>query len=295
MNDAAITWHPAPSAVRIKLPANATDAHCHVFGPAARFPYDPTSKFVPGDAPKERLFALHDAIGIDQCVIVQSGCHGYDNSVVADAIAARPDSYLGVALAPPDVSDAEIKRLSQNGFVGVRFNYMAHLAPGASAAQLRDLAPRLANAGWHLQVHMEAGLIPELAPTLSELPVDVVIDHMARIDAALGVEHTHFSKLLSLMENSHMWIKVSGVDRASHELPPYSDAVPFARRLVEMFSDRVLWGTDWPHPNHHAGPPDDGELVNILPEIAPSDELLQGLMVDNPERLYRFSSRTHRL
>ncbi len=300
MNDAAITWHRAPSAPRVKLPAGATDTHCHVFGPIARFPHDPTSTFQPGDAPKERLFALHDAMGIERCVIVQSGCHGFDNRAVADAIAARPHRYLGVALAPPDVSDAEIKRLSGEGFVGVRFNYMAHLAPGATAAQLRELAPRLAKAGWHLQVHMQASLIAELAPVLAELPVDIVIDHMGRIDAALGLEHAHFSQLLKLLEKPHIWVKVSGVDRASKMQPspqepyPYSDAVPFARRLVEMFSDRVLWGTDWPHPNHHAGPPDDGQLVNILPEIAPSAALLRGLMVVNPGRLYRFSSRTQR-
>lgn len=291
MNDKPITWNPAPSASKVKLPAGATDTHCHVFGPIDRFPYDPNNKYQPGDAPKESLFALHDAMGIERCVIVQSGCHGFDNTVVADAIAARPGNYLGVALAPPDVSDEKILRLSGEGFVGLRFNYMAHLAQGATPDQLRALAPRLANAGWHLQVHMESGLIAELAPVLAELPVDVVIDHMGRVDARLGLEHPHFLDLLRLMEKPHVWVKVSGVDRASHQAAPYNDAVPFARQLVETFPDRVLWGTDWPHPNHHAGPPDDGELVNILPAIAPNDDLMRRLLVDNPERLYRFSAR----
>jgi 2-pyrone-4,6-dicarboxylate lactonase len=291
VNDKPITWNPEPSASKVKLPAGATDAHCHVFGPIDRFPYDPNNKYQPGDAPKESLFALHDAMGIERCVIVQSGCHGFDNAVVADAIATRPGNYLGVALAPPDVSDEEILRLSGEGFVGLRFNYMAHLTPGATPDQLRALAPRLANAGWNLQLHMESSLIAELAPVLAELPVDVVIDHMGRIDAALGLEHSHFLELLRLMENPHVWVKVSGVDRASHEPAPYRDAVPFARQLVETFPDRVLWGTDWPHPNHHAGPPDDGELVNILPAIAPNDDLMRRLLVDNPDRLYQFSSR----
>lgn len=288
MNTAAITWNPAPSKPKIALPYGATDRHCHVFGPTNRFPYASDSRFRPGDAPKENPFALHDLLGIERCVIVQSGCHGHDNSVVADAIAARPGRYLGIALAPPEISDNNIVKLQAQGFRSLRFNYMSHLAPGATEDQLKALAPRLAKAGWHLLIHMEAALIAQMARTIAALPVPVVIDHMGRIDASEGPDHAPFAALMRLAEQAHVWVKVSGSERASRQEPPYADATPFARRLVEAFPDRVLWGTDWPHPNYRAAPPDDGILTDLLSEIAPSYEHVRKLMVENPMRLYRF-------
>jgi 2-pyrone-4,6-dicarboxylate lactonase len=289
MNDAPITWHPAPSTPTISLPPGATDAHCHVFGPSARFPFAEESRLKPGDAPKERLFALHDMIGIERCVIVQSAVHGFDNAAAADAIAARPGRYLGIALAPPDISAEAIAALHEQGFRGIRYNYMAHLAPGATMDDLQALAPRLADAGWHLQVHMEAALIEALAPTFAALPVPVVVDHMGRIDASAGPDQAPFAALMRLMKNENIWVKVSGCERASRQDPPYADALPFARRLVESFPDRVLWGTDWPHPNFRAEPPDDGVLVDLLPGIARTGALMRALLVDNPMRLYRFA------
>lgn len=288
MNDAPITWHAAPSRPELTLPKGATDCHVHVFGPTAVFPYAPESGFKPGDAPKERLFALHDMLGIDRCVIVQSGCHGFDNSVVADAMAARPGRYLGVALTPPDVSDADLVALYAQGFRAVRFNYMSHLAPGATTDQLRALAPRLAACGMHLLVHMEDKLIADLAPVLSSLPVPVVIDHMGRIDASRGMDQDPFNALLRLGEHEHVWIKVSGSERCSRRDAPYADATPFARRLVEVYPDRTIWGTDWPHPNFRAAPPDDGVLVDLLRDICPDAAALERLLVTNPARLYDF-------
>ncbi|MCR4265168.1 amidohydrolase [Nitratireductor sp. ZSWI3] len=288
MNERPLTWKPEPRPATVHLPAGATDCHCHVFGPIARFPYEETSRFKPADAPKEALFALHDAMGIQRCVIVQSGCHGYDNSVVADAIAARPGRYLGIALLPPDVEDAELDRLTEQGFRGVRFNYMSHLAPGATAEELRALAPRLAARGWHLQIHMDATLIEDLAPVLAALPVSVVIDHMGRVDASQGLDQAPFQALLRLLDRPSIWCKVSGSERISRQNPPYDDAVPFARAIVERFGERVLWGTDWPHPNFRDAPPDDGDLFDLIPRIAPSSAQMQALMVDNPARFYRF-------
>ncbi|SMX32858.1 amidohydrolase family protein [Actibacterium lipolyticum] len=290
MNDAPITWNPSPSKPKLKLPTGATDTHVHVFGPTDRFPYPETSKFKPGDAPKERLFALHEMLGIDRCVIVQSGCHGYDNSAVADALAARPGRYLGIALAPHDISGAEIKRLDGQGFRGVRFNYMSHLAPGAGPDELRALAPRLADAGWQLLVHMEAGLIAEMAPVLAQLPCPVVIDHMGRIDASLGFDQAPFNALLRLGQHDHIWLKVSGSERSSVQEPPYADATPFAAKLVQTFPDRTIWGTDWPHPNFRAAPPDDGVLVDLLSDICTDDAALKRVLVDNPQRLYNFGN-----
>ncbi|ANT61622.1 amidohydrolase [Salipiger sp. CCB-MM3] len=288
MNDAPITWNPDRSAPTLTLPKGATDCHVHVFGPTSRFPYAPESGFKPGDAPKEELFALHDMLGIDRCVIVQSGCHGHDNSVVADAMAARPGRYLGIALASPEITDAQITEMHAQGFRGVRFNYMSHLAPGATHDQLRALAPRLAQHGWQLLIHMEAKLIAELAPVLADLPCPVVIDHMGRIDASFGMDQAPFQELIRLGENEHIWLKVSGSERCSVQEPPYADATPFAAKLVALYPERTIWGTDWPHPNFRAAPPDDGVLVDTLKVIAPTADALQRLLVDNPARLYDF-------
>lgn len=288
MADAALTWNPDPHPTTVELPRGATDCHCHVFGPQAFFPYAETSSFKPADAPKEALFKLHDRMGIDRCVIVQSGCHGFDNCVVVDAIAARPGRYLGVALTPPDATDQDLRDLDRQGFRGVRFNYMSHLAPGADETQLRALAPRLADLGWQLQIHMEDKLIEQMAPVLADLPVTVAIDHFGRIDASRGRNQPEFDALLRLIDNDHVWCKVSGCERASRQDPPYADAVPFACEIVKRFPERVVWGTDWPHPNFRTTPPDDGDLFDLLPQIAPTPALLQALLVDNPTRLYGF-------
>ncbi len=291
MTDGKPTYHPNPSKPKLVLPKGACDTHCHVFGPIDVFPYAPNARFRPAEAPKEKLFALHDMLGIERCVIVQSGCHGFDNSVTADAVAARPGRYLGVALCPPNVGNEEIARLDGQGFRGVRFNYMAHLTPGAQPDELHALAVRLAPIDWHILVHMEAGMIADMVGALKGLPVPVVIDHMGRIDASEGPDQKPFAALMALLENEHIWVKVSGCERASRQDAPYADATPFARRLVETYPDRVLWGTDWPHPNFRADPPDDGVLVDLLAEIAPDDVHLKALLVDNPMRLYRFTGQ----
>ncbi len=285
----APSFHPAPSAPKLRLPAGSCDAHCHVFGPQSVFPYAKDAKFRPADAPKETLFALHKLLGIETCVIVQSGCHGFDNSVVADALAAKGGTYRGVALLPADVDDTTLRALDAQGFRGVRFNFMQHLAQAASIDDVVAMGPRLAAVGWHLQVHFESSLFPALMPALCRSVVPVVIDHMGRIDATLGLDQPAFGHLCALMEDDRFWVKVSACDRASLRGPPYADAIAMARVLVKRFPDRVLWGTDWPHPNH-AGPiPDDGQLVDLISHIAPSQAALQALMVDNPQRLYRFA------
>jgi 2-pyrone-4,6-dicarboxylate lactonase len=280
-------FHPASSRPRLRLPAGACDAHCHVFGPARVFPFAPERRFTPDDAPKERLFALHALLGIERCVIVQSGCHGFDNRVVADAITAKKGHYCGIALVPLSVTDAELRTLHGQGFRGARFSYMKHLVASAPIADVITFTHRLADLGWQLHLHFDPALIDEFAPWLARSATPLVIDHMARIDASCGVDQPAFRALCALMEHDHIWVKVSGVDRCSRQGPPYADAIPMARALVESFGDRVLWGTDWPHPNHtHV--PDDGQLVDFLAQIAPSEAARHALLVDNPQRLYRF-------
>jgi 2-pyrone-4,6-dicarboxylate lactonase len=280
-----------PTAPSIKLPPKSCDAHVHVFGPAARFPYAAGAPFVPADAPKELLFAMHAKMGIERCVIVQSTCHGFDNDVVADAIAAKGGDYCGVALAPADVPDAELKRLDAQGFCGVRFNFMQHLGKGADPEAVVALTHRLAPLGWHLQIHFHAGMVDELAPFLKRSAVPVVIDHQGRIDSSKGIDQPAFRSLLALMQDPRMHMKVSGSERNSKLPPPWPDSVPFAKKLVAEFGDRCFWGTDWPHPNL-GEIPDDGILTDLLSEIAPTPATLQALLVDNPGRFYRFAPRS---
>jgi 2-pyrone-4,6-dicarboxylate lactonase len=282
-------WMATPSKPKLKLPVGACDAHVHVFGPRARFPFAEGRSYTPSDAPKDLLFKLHEQLGIQHCVIVQPACHGFDNSVTADAIAATGGSYKGVGLVPLTISDAELRRLDAAGLCGARFHYMGHLASGPRIDEVITFAKRLAGFGWHLQIHMEASLIADLAPALRRSPVPVVVDHMGRLDASLGMDQPAFKALLTLLNDKNVWVKVSGADRVTREGPPYRDAVQFARRLVTEFGDRCVWGTDWPHPNHQGPIPDDGTLVDVLAEIAPSDSARRTILVDNPQRFYRFA------
>lgn len=280
------TFHGNPGKPRLRLPPGSWDTHCHVFGPKSTYPFAATTTIDPADAPKDKLFALHRLLGIERCVIVQSALHGMDNRVVEDALQAKGGSYLGIALLPVTVPDAKLRRLDRLGFRGVRYNFMKHLHQAASIEDVIGLASRLASIGWHLQIHMEGSLIEVMAPVLERSPVPVVIDHIGRVDAGLGLEQPPFQRLLRLLQDDRFWVKVSGCDRITRSGPPYADAVPFARKLVAEFPDRVVWGTDWPHP-HHAGPvPEDGQLVDIIADIAPTPELRRKLMVDNPQRLY---------
>jgi 2-pyrone-4,6-dicarboxylate lactonase len=282
------TWTLRPSKPKLKLPPRACDAHVHVFGPRARFPFAQGRSFTPSDAPKETLFARHALLGIERCVIVHTAAHGYDLRATADALAAKGGAYLGVALAPVTISDGELRRADAQGFRGARFHYMQHLGKGTPIDEVIAFGRRLADLGWHLQIHMAAELIGELAPALNRSPVPVMIDHMGRIDASRGLDQQPFRDLLALMQDRNIWVKVSGADRASRQGPPYADAAPFARKLVEEFGDRCVWGTDFPHPNHQGPIPDDGVLVDLLSDIAPKPAQLQALLVDNPQRFYRF-------
>lgn len=280
------SFHPNPGKPKLRLPSGACDTHFHVFGPASRFPFAADRSYTPaGDAPKEKLFALHAHLGIERGVVVQAAPHGFDNSAAADLIASRPSRYKGVALVPADIDDSGLKKLDSQGFCGARFHYMSHLGAGTPIEDVIRFASRLAPLGWHLQIHLDASRIDELAPALKRSPVPVVIDHMGRLDAALGLEQKPFASLLRLLEDPAFWVKLSGSERISKEKSPWRDARPFARKLVEECGDRVLWGSDWPHPNLKEVP-DDGVLVDIIGEFAPSEAQRQALLVDNPARFY---------
>ena len=288
MTTTVLTYNAQPSRPVLQLPAGACDTHVHIFGPAARFPFAASRNFTPADAPRETLFALHRFLHISRCVIVQSAVHGFDNSAVEDAIAAGGGHYLGVALVEHTVPDEELHRLKAAGFRGVRFNFMPHLGQGATPQQVMALTHRLAPLGLHLQVHFASSLIHELAPVFKKSAVPVVIDHLGRVNAALGAQHADFLALCECMADPNFYVKVSGADRNS-AAPPYAEGAALARQLVERFPDRCFWGSDWPHPNHtHI--PDDGLLVDLLADIAPDPELLHRVLVQNPQRFYGFSA-----
>jgi 2-pyrone-4,6-dicarboxylate lactonase len=235
------SFHPRPSKPRLRLPPGACDAHFHVFGPRERFPFAAERSYTPaGDAPKETLFALHAHLGIERGVVVQSAAHGFDNSAAAELIAHGKGNYVGVALVRTDMTDAELQSLNRQGFCGARFHYMDHLGAAAPVEEVLTLAERLAPLGWHLQIHVDARRLDELAPALKRSPVPVVIDHMARIDASLGLDQKPFRTLLELLEGEKFWVKVSGCERASRERAPWRDALPFARKLLAVRQPRAV-------------------------------------------------------
>lgn len=285
-----MTTPVTPSTPAAALPAGACNAHCHVFGPRERFPYAAGAPFVPAqDAPREALYALNDALGLSRCVVVQSTCHGSDNAVSLDAVAGRPQDYRAVLLLDPATTDAALRDFDAAGARAVRFNFMGHLGRATPVEEVLALAARLAPLGWHLQVHGDPRLVlHELAPAWRRCPVPVVIDHIGRIDAGAGADGADFRALQALMDLPHLWVKVSGIDRITRSGPPYDDAVPLAARLVQQAGDRVLWGNDWPHPNHAGPVPDERELVERIAGLAPSAAARHALLVDNPARLYRF-------
>jgi 2-pyrone-4,6-dicarboxylate lactonase len=281
---------PAPKKPKFALPAGTCDMHCHVFGPASVFPYAPERSYTPPDAPKETLMALHRFLGVSRAVIVQASCHGADNRAALDAIAASAGRYLGVAIIDESVDDKGLWHLHVGGIRGVRFNFVQHLGGRPDMAFFERSVQRIRELSWHLVLHLDAADIPELAPMIRKLPVPFIVDHMGRVKAAAGLDQPPFKALLELMKLDTAWVKVCGSERVSTAGPPFTDAVPFAQALVRAAPDRVLWGTDWPHPNIAKYMPNDGDLVDLLPQIAPDPTHRQKLLVDNPARLYDFAA-----
>jgi 2-pyrone-4,6-dicarboxylate lactonase len=268
-------------------PAGAVDAHCHVFGPASVFPYSPDRKYTPVDAPKEKLFALRDFLGFDKNVIVQASCHGKDNAALIDALVNSNNKARGIAVIGEDITDAELQEMDRAGVKGVRFNFVKRLVDFTPRDVLERIAARIAPLGWHIVVYFEMPDLPELEAFFTSLPTTIVVDHMGRPDVKKGVDHPEFLRFTDMLEkHDNIWTKVSCSERLTVDGAPYDDVVPFGLKLVESFPDRVLWGTDWPHPNMPVEAPDDGVLVDVIPKIAVTAELQQALLVDNPMRLY---------
>ena len=282
-----LCFDPAPTEPTFAPPAGAVDAHCHVFGPGDEFPFAPERKYTPCDAGRDRLYALRDFLGFSRNVVVQATCHGSDNRAMVDALRHANGRARGIATVKADISRDELAELHAAGVRGVRFNYVKRLVDPKPDAYYRGLINKIEEFGWHVVIYFEASDLAEKRDFFTSLPTTVVVDHMGRPDVTKDVDGPEFAGFLSFMERANVVSKVTCPERLSRSGPPgYDDFVPFARAVVERFPDRVLWGTDWPHPNMTDHMPDDGNLVNIIPRIAPTAALQRKLLIDNPMRLY---------
>ena len=287
MNERIRSWSESPSKPDYVPPPGAVDAHCHVFGPMASFPFSPKAKYLPQDAGPDMLFALRDRLGFARNVIVQASCHGTDNDATLDAITRSKGKARGVAVVDPDIGDDELDLLHQGGMRGVRFNFLKRLVDNAPKDKFLDVARRIERLGWHVVVYFEADLLDELQPFVDAIPVPIVIDHMGRPDVTQGPRGADMTAFRALLDSRpDIWFKATCPDRLSEQGEPYDDFVAAVRPLVEDYPDRVLWGTDWPHPNMEHRIPDDGGLVDVIPRIAVTAELQHRLLVANPMRLY---------
>ena len=283
-----LPFHPNPSKPNFMVPRGSVDAHCHVFGPAAHFPFSSQRKYTPCDASKEQLFELRDFLGFERSVIVQATCHGNNNDALEDALLNSNDKARGIASVGVEVNHDTLRRLDQAGVRGVRFNFVKRLVDTTPKETFKMISNMIAEYGWHIVVYVESQDLEELVPFLKALPTTIVFDHMARPDVTKGIDSKEFNLLMKLMENEKFWCKTTCPERLTKIGPEYnySDVLPFMQKLVTTFPDRVLWGTDWPHPNMKSHMPDDGKLVDIIEMFAPDITTQKKLLVDNPLRLY---------
>ena len=281
-----VSWNQHPSKPRFVPPAGAVDAHCHVFGPEAQFPFSARAKYLPADAGPDQLFALRDFLGFSRNVIVQASCHGADNRATLNAIARSDGKARGVAVVDVGISEDELHALHEGGMRGIRFNFLKRLVDDAPRDKFLEVSQRLPK-GWHVVVYFEADILDELRPFIAQIPVPIVVDHMGRPDVTQGPDGPDmraFRRLLGSRADIHF--KATCPDRLDPTGDPWNAFAEAVRPLVEDYPDRCLWGTDWPHPNQQNVLPDDGHLVDMIPRIAPTEELQHKLLVANPERLY---------
>lgn len=280
---------PSPSSTpAYQAPPDSCDTHMHIIGPVAKYPLNEERSYTPPDSPLDDFLALQETLGIRRAVIVHPSCYGTHLSVTEDAIVEMGDRARGIAVVDPSVSDAELDRLNEVGFRGLRYTTL--LRGGAPVEEIETMAARIQRLGWHVQLFIDgAAQLEAMAPMLASLPVDVVIDHMGHFPQDADIDHPGFQALLGLMRGGRCWVKLSGSYRVSHLGAPWSDMPPYAEALIETRSDRVVWGTDWPHVMLWDRPlPDGAELLDWVTSWGVDDATLKQILVDNPAALYRF-------
>ena len=279
---------PNPKVPDLQLPPLSCDSHCHIFGPADVFPFSSDRTFTPPDVPKEDLQNLHRLLGIERAVIVQSAVHGTDHSALLDALKTGGDRYRGIALVNPATSPHEIAQLNNAGVCGVRLNFLPHLGGYPSSETIQFVLGLVQPFSWHIEIHVADNGIIEFFDLIRSIQLPVVIDHMARVDIREGLHGDSVLAMLRLLDTGNVWVKLSGVDRVSIQEPPFADGVQLARMLAYHAPERVLWGTDFPHPNINGYMPNDGQLVDLIEQIAPDEALRYRMLVTNPAEFFRF-------
>ncbi|MEO0419408.1 MAG: amidohydrolase family protein [Pseudomonadota bacterium] len=291
MSDRSVSWHKAPSRPHFVPPKGAVDAHCHVFGPMAQFPFSPKTKYLPADAGPDQLFALRKHLGFSKSVIVQASCHGTNNSATLHAISRSDGTARGVAVVDPDIDEIQLAALHDGGIRAVRFNFLKRLVDQTPSERLLDVSRRLPT-GWHVVIYSEADNLERMRSFIDAVPVPVVIDHMGRPDVSAGYHGAEMRAFCDVLESRpDIYFKATCPDRLDAKSKggggdPWDAFADAVGPLVADYPDRCLWGTDWPHPNMHDEVPDDGHLVDMIPRIAPTIELQRKLLIDNPEALY---------
>jgi predicted TIM-barrel fold metal-dependent hydrolase len=286
MSGSAGTSPHQDSTERRVLPVGACDCHAHVYGRFDEFPLPSAAPFKPSLASIQALENVWQTFGIERSVIVQGSAYGQDHRALLAAIRRAPESRRGVALVGPDTSDSVLDQLHKSGVRGARLNFVRHLGNGLDETRCREVVRRIQPFGWHLELHIDAEDLEGLEKFVHESPVAIVIDHMGRVDATLGLTQPPFRALLKLISNPHCWVKLSGADRLAKR-GALEAALSFARSLIDAAPDRVVWGTDWPHVNLDQSYGDEA-LFNLLAKMTPDDVSRKRLLVDNPARLYGF-------
>lgn len=275
------------SAPRKIAPSGSCDCHMHIFGPATQYAFSPQRSYTPGDALMPEYMAMCRLLGIDRTVVVHPSIYGTDNRCSLDAVRAFGDRARGVAVIDEDTNETTLKELNDAGFRGTRFNVVT--GGGTPVAQLERIAHRVAALGWHIQFFISAALVAELEKTIADLPVDVVFDHIGGMSEQDELNGAGFQALLRLLDSGRAWVKLSGAYRVDRGPAPWPAAKPIATALIERFPERLVWGTDWPHPHLEGRPmPDDGQLLNALFDWVPNQQTLRRILVDNPAQLYDF-------
>ena len=282
---------PKPRPPTFAVPAGAVDCHAHVFLDAHDFPFHLPRSYTPPPASLEAYQALHRTLGISRGVLVQPSVYGEDNRAHASALTAlrkQGFDYKGVAVVGGDVTDAELDRLGALGFCGVRLNLL--FKGGIAWSDVVNLASRLAERDWHLQCLIDVSTFPQLERRLGSLPVPVVLDHLGHPSSDRGVADPSFQSLLRLLDSGNTWVKLSGAYRLTgQDHPPYTDVQPLAEALVRTNPQRLVWGSDWPHPQIPVPMPNDGDLLDLLARWVPDQATRQAILVSNPEELYGFA------
>jgi predicted TIM-barrel fold metal-dependent hydrolase len=279
---------PNPKTPKFRCPPGTCDSHIHLFGPADKFPFPPDAPFHSRDAQVETNIALHDKLGVSRAVIVSSSAYRRNYDVLVDALARFPARFRGIALPPEDMSAAEFERLTRLGVRGMRFMSAAR---GSHVPQISaSLAARGAEHGWHVQFYPHGADIVDHVDRLLALPNAIVLDHFAAVPAAGGIEQPAFKAVLRMLDTGRVWVKLSGPMRCSPGDFPYAEVTPLARALVRHAPELLVWGSDWPHVNMDGrAMPNDGDLVDLIPEWIPDEGARQRILVENPMALYGFA------